>query len=699
MKLTFFNKGINVRKADHLIEEGEGVVYENIDNSKGHFKPIKQKEATSIPGVNNFGYYDYLNSVWRFSATIQDYVLYGNNLYTSNRTTRPTKINSSNQENLLGIDAPVNPGVTERSQNGATNSLGYFRVNKIAGGSTNPAGTVITYIFLNGLVEREGVLAGDLEYLYNYLFVESLSLSQRNAWNNGSLTVTAFLDLIPDRFKQEITEFDTYNDDGTDREGTVITGNVVTITSEADNEGYTVERLADIQTEEDKRHALHVYAVSNNGRFRAVYGLNGIQVNGGQSLPETPLADTRPLFVVPTNSLEIITTGLTGYFQYTMTYYNENDGAESGPMADLIGKEFSDTSKEQVFNGYIELSNLPTAPADPQVTHKKLYRIGGASSKFIEVAQLDLATTVYKDTVPSISTSLPLLSTQQFIPPPAGLRYLVENNAMFFGALGSLLRFTPVDTPDSWPELFFLKFPSTITGIAVIQLGLLVFTQRETYLVSGTGPTTLTKQLLTKDQGCINHDTIVNVKGSAIWQSYDGLCISNGGTPAVLTKKKLDRQNFSSVHAVVYNEQYFLQLQDNSIFVWDYRFEPIAKYINDNTTSLAVANNQLYGFNGTTAYLMENSTANAVATFRTGKLFLASIITEKLIDSFFVHAEAGVSIEVLINGTSVGTYVTTSGNSKIKLPKVNTRYTFVEFIISGAAELYELLWVDEDGNN
>lgn len=236
---------------------------------------------------------------------------------------------------------------------------------------------------------------------------------------------------------------------------------------------------------------------------------------------------------------------------YAVTFYNSTDGLESQPI-------FSD--EVIVGDVDVEVSNIPVS-GDSQVDQVRIYRIGGDIENYTLVDTISNGTTTYLDqkTDEEIADN-PQLESQNNAQAPAGLKYLIEAYAMLFGALGDKLRFTPIGQPASWPELNFLDMPNDITAIAKVSMGLLVFTKTKTILVTGSGPESLAQQDLSESVGCINHDSIVELNGEAIWVAEEGVYTSSGDLPIAVTKPKLGLQNYELLNAVYHDEKYYLQL-------------------------------------------------------------------------------------------------------------------------------------------
>ena len=383
-----------------------------------------------------------------------------------------------------------------------------------------------------------------------------------------------------------------------------------------------------------------------------------------------------------------LATGLVGTYQYALTFFNTRDGTESVPVI----------SKEIVVDyGTITVDNLEI-PTDPQVDERRLYRIGGTLTAFSLVAKLDIAVTSYVDNVGDNDIPGNLLDSETNFPPVENLKYLMESYAMMFAADGDKLRFTPIGTPDYWPQTYYLNFPRPITGLARTPIGILVFNTFETWLITGTGPLALAQQLLTGSQGCINGDSVVNIEGTAYWASTDGICVSNGGQVEIVTRFKLDKLDLSaSVNAVVHDEQYHILLaEQDEALILDIKRQVFRKS-EYGIDSFITANDILYGYDSNSLYEIEKSTIDLPMVYLSPRYIGRGFTTPKVYKNIYVYSEGDITLTVYINGVLVQTRnLTTTDNHQIKIPDIHTRGFSIQFGISGTGAVYEIEW--EDGN-
>lgn len=377
---------------------------------------------------------------------------------------------------------------------------------------------------------------------------------------------------------------------------------------------------------------------------------------------------------------------LNGVYTYVQTFYNINDGTESAP---------SDVSAEQdiTAGGYINLLALPIS-TDPQVTHKRIYRVGGFLGEFTLVTELPNSTTSFTDNIKDTNVPGHILDTTDAFPAPAGIKFFQEAYAMLFGAIDTKLRFTPIGKPDQWPETYYLQFDAPLTGIAPVANGILVFTQFRTYIVTGTGPTSLSQYLLSSDQGCIAYESVQLIATEAVWASTDGLCSSSGNRPTVITKDKLGKITLNPIDSAIYDEAYYLMEANNKILC--YKGGIISRY-DLGVSSLAVANDILYGYRDGKLWEFFNSTTPAYFKFKSGRFTEGKFTANKSYKKIFLYSRGRVIINILINDVLVQTKELDGEDSfTIQVPQEVQRGFYIQFELEGTGEVYELEYVIGD---
>lgn len=289
------------------------------------------------------------------------------------------------------------------------------------------------------------------------------------------------------------------------------------------------------------------------------------------------------------NTASSPTSGLDGTYTYVLTYYDAVSGIESGPTKPT--EEFVVGPTGEV--GFID---LPVS-TDPQVTDKRLYRVGGTGTAYTLVATIPNGTVVYTDTAADVDIGPGALDTVGFAPAPNGLTFIAEYNGMLFGTLGTRLYFTPVGLPGSWSELNFLVYARTLIGAAKVPNGLVVLTDSEAYLVTGQNSDNLRSRLIDSEQGCVAWESIRSFGNAAVWASRYGICASSGGEATVLSLDPLGELQLAPRSSAVLNRVYYVLDSSGTVYAMDSRFGLVFKTYELGVSSLATKLNALYGWN------------------------------------------------------------------------------------------------------
>jgi hypothetical protein len=371
---------------------------------------------------------------------------------------------------------------------------------------------------------------------------------------------------------------------------------------------------------------------------------------------------------------------LNGVYSYVQTYLNNSDGSESAPSP--VSEEYDLTA-----GGYAILASLPISK-DPQVDKKRIYRVGGLLGEFTLVVELDNAITSFTDNIKDTKVPGHILDTTRAKAAPEGLAFIQEAYAMLFGAVDTKLRFTPIGKPNEWPESYYLQFDAPITGIAPVANGILVFTYYRTYIVTGTGPTSLSQYLLSSDQGCIAYKSVQLIATEAIWASTDGICTSSGNRPIVITKAKLGKIKLNPIDSAIYDETYYLMEANNKIIC--YRGDLVAR-LDFGLSSLAVANDILYGYKDGKLFELFNGDKPSYFKFKSAKFTEGSFTDNKTYKKIFIYSAGHVIIKILINDELVQSKELTGEDSfTIQVPQTLQRGFFIQFELEGTGEVSEI---------
>lgn len=138
-------------------------------------------------------------------------------------------------------------------------------------------------------------------------------------------------------------------------------------------------------------------------------------------------------------------------------------------------------------------------------------------------------------TEPATTTTL---QSTSWDPPPVPIANLTyAGNGVFAASSGRDLVLSEPYRPHAWP--YRMSFPHALIAVVAIEGGLLVTTQAQPYIVSGSHPTQMSQQLLPIEQAGWGDTAATRVEGSAIYASNDGLVAVFGGQPSLRDSQAL----------------------------------------------------------------------------------------------------------------------------------------------------------------
>lgn len=274
---------------------------------------------------------------------------------------------------------------------------------------------------------------------------------------------------------------------------------------------------------------------------------NSIALSGGTQYPMNsytlgiPAPADAPIAIVSG-------TGTTGAITETRLYvetFVSPWGEESAP---------SDASNAvDVIVGQsvgLTLASLPTGSYNlGSGALRRIYRsvAGTSGTPYLFVAELAIATTNYTDTktADQLGEQLPSLT---YAMPPAALSGLVAMpGGVMAGFVGRDLYFSEPYKPHSWPVNYSMTVDYEIVALGVFDTTLLVLTEGNPVLVSGSDPSNYTMVKADIPQACVSKRSVVDIGGGVAFASPDGLFMIGGGNSRNLTEAHFSRKEWQAL--------------------------------------------------------------------------------------------------------------------------------------------------------
>ena len=244
--------------------------------------------------------------------------------------------------------------------------------------------------------------------------------------------------------------------------------------------------------------------------------------------------------------------GLTGNINYLYTYYDPISGSESPPSPPSITLDLTGNFSNQA----IAIAGIVPSPDGYET---RLYRIGGIITAYTAVVTIPSTTLSYVDQLAFSEIQAIILDTLRAYPPPKNILYLTQHQGRFYGAVGSKLYFSAPGKPDSWYVLDFVGFEDNIVGIASVSNGLLVMSDKKTWVITGISPIQFVKHTLSESEGCVGYASIATNEGTAVWLSRSGFMTSNGGSVVNISLDRIGRfKAMTPLGAAFLDKRYYM---------------------------------------------------------------------------------------------------------------------------------------------
>ena len=221
-------------------------------------------------------------------------------------------------------------------------------------------------------------------------------------------------------------------------------------------------------------------------------------------------------------------------------------------------------------------------------------------------------------TVPDTSTASTISTPLQYYdayPPPVNLQGLIYvGNGILAAWTGNQMWFSDAYRPWSWPPSYVIVFKNAVVGAVACGTGALVTTVGKPVLVSGISPDAMSQTTLDIQQAGVSKWSILNVQGTLIYASHDGLVTVNGGQPDMsLSERFFTRETWrarcnntlSDMVMAYYDGRLVIFSKSNAFTAFMITLDEVAGNMTDlpglvaQTAAVLVTSDQMYTINGT----------------------------------------------------------------------------------------------------
>lgn len=242
----------------------------------------------------------------------------------------------------------------------------------------------------------------------------------------------------------------------------------------------------------------------------------------------------------------------SGTYRYAVTYLKTSTGAESNATLDVS------VSVAAITNSVVLTLSAITSVDTATYNRINIYRsaVSGASGFTTGdlVATLTLPVASFTDTgsATALVQNVPRADSvilDNSVLPAGTYNVLALWKRRLVTATGSVLRFSDLNVPESWPTVNTITIPSggPITGVAVISFNtdygndeyLAVFKERELWVVKGNDYTDVTLSFI-DTVGCANQSLIALANGFLTWIDYRGIYLWDGSGKPIYVSRPIE---------------------------------------------------------------------------------------------------------------------------------------------------------------
>jgi hypothetical protein len=175
----------------------------------------------------------------------------------------------------------------------------------------------------------------------------------------------------------------------------------------------------------------------------------------------------------------------------------------------------------------VTVSGLPAAaPAGLyNIIKVRIYRAvtGSSSTVFLKVKDVTIGTTSTTDAVAAASLG-GILESEDNDPPPSDLQGLCAMaNGILAGFRGNEIFFSKPYLPHAWPAQYALTVEYPVVGIMALGSSLVVATQGNPFIISGTTPAAMSQEKLPIYEPCTSKRSMAGDEGGVLYASPNGV--------------------------------------------------------------------------------------------------------------------------------------------------------------------------------
>lgn len=297
-------------------------------------------------------------------------------------------------------------------------------------------------------------------------------------------------------------------------------------------------------------HAVRGF-VANDSTERTYYTGDGVPkwTDNIKALAASPYPNAWRQLGVPAPAAQLTvsaaggasTTNTTTFVVFTYVTDADEESAPSPASAQVNCK--SDAT--------LTITGFGTLPAGSfGINRIRIYMTQAGSSTADFFFQQEIPATATQATWGMQSALGEVLPSRTWLTPPADLHHLSGLwNGMMAGITGRSLRFCESYVPYAWPMAYEIVDPD-VSPVALVTWGqqLVVLTNGNPRLVTGSTPDALDSQPIQFNQPCVSDTSACEVSDGVVWASADGLAYYGARGPGLLSMGIATRDDWQTLN-------------------------------------------------------------------------------------------------------------------------------------------------------
>lgn len=414
-----------------------------------------------------------------------------------------------------------------------------------------------------------------------------------------------------------------------------------------------------------------------------------------------PAPTTAPTWSVVSSSGTVAQT-LAYVYTYVSTFGTVKEESAPSPATDLI--PVGDNQAAQI-SGF---ATAPTTASKYNITALRIYRTidgatTGAGYAFVTEIAINPATGVaafssFTDSLLAADLG-EALGTATWTTPPADLTGIVAMaNGILAGFVGNTVYFSEPYFPHAWPVSYSLTVGDNIVGLGAYGNQLVVTTERNPYIITGTHPENMSQEKMPLNEPCVSKRSITSDQFGVTYASPNGLVAIGNGVRGLVTEKLFRRDEWQSYNpstmiGSVYDGKYvgiYTVSGTTKAMMLSRDDIPALSFLSMSATAAHVdrRNGYLYyvASSDNKIYQLDGDAANPYTYTWTSKRFvLPSGVTFSALKVDADYSSSSVTVYVYGDNGTLQATLTVSAFDPVRLPAFRSRE--LQFKLTGTANV------------